>query len=428
MRQPVTRRSAICIHLFLISLQYSFAQSAASDRAVSARHSAAAAHSSTQPMVLWYQQPAEQWTEALPIGNGRLGAMVFGKADVEHLQLNEDTVWAGKRMDRDNPEALKNLPEVRRLLFAGKPLEAQKLAEEKLMGIPKRQPPYQPLGDLWLKYSREPAEVKDYRRELDMDSGVARVSYSIGNDRYTEEVFSSAVDQVLVIHLTCSHPGRISLFATLNREQDSKTVALGNDGLAMSGEAITHDDTRHPQEPKQGVKFYAVLRAIAEGGAVRTAGDEVVVDEADSLTLLLAAATDLKGKDPQKSVEHDLQAAKKSFEQLRAAHIADHQKFFRRAELVLDESAASKPDIPTDERLKRVQAGGSDLLLEEQYFQFGRYLLMASSRPGSMAANLQGIWNKSLTPPWDSKYTININIEMNYWPAELTNLAEMSEP
>src|SRR5438270_13931938 len=146
-------------------------------------------------MVLWYRQPAAEWTEALPIGNGRLGAMVFGKADVEHLQLNEDTVWAGKRMDRDNPDALRNLPEVRRLLFARKPLEAQKLAEEKLMGIPKRQPPYQPLGDLWLKYSRGPAEVKDYRRELDMDSGVARVSYSIGNDRYTEEVFSSAVDQ-----------------------------------------------------------------------------------------------------------------------------------------------------------------------------------------------------------------------------------------
>ena len=379
-------------------------------------------------MVLWYRQPAAEWVEALPVGNGRLAAMVFGKVDVEHLQLNEDTVWAGKRMDRDNPEALKHLPEVRRLLFAGKPLDAQKLAEDTMMGVPKRLPPYQPLGDLWIKYSRGPAEVKDYRRELDMDRGVARVSYSIGKDRYTEEVFSSAVDQVLVVRLACDRPGRLSFFAMLNREQDSKTEAAGTDGLALSGEAITHDEERHPQEPKEGVKFYAVLRALSQGGTIHTAGDEIVVDDADSVTLVLAAATNLKTKDPVQSVRRDLRAASKSFEQLRSAHVDDFQKFFRRTELVLDDSARPQPDLPTDERLKRVQDGATDLLLEEQYFQFGRYLLISSSRPGSMAANLQGIWNNSMTPPWDSKYTININIEMNYWPAELTNLPEMSEP
>ena len=379
-------------------------------------------------MVLWYRQPAAEWVEALPVGNGRLGAMVFGKVDVEHLQLNEDTVWAGKRMDRNNPEALKNLPEVRRLLFAGKPLEAQKLAEDTMMGVPKRLPPYQPLGDLWIKYSRGPAEVKDYRRELDLDSGIARVGYSIGKDKYTEEIFSSAVDHVLVVHLACDHPGRLSFFALLNREQDSKTEAVQPDGLALSGEAIAHDEARHPDEPREGVKFYAVLRAIPHGGTVHTAGDEIVVDDADSVTLVVAAATNLKDKDPTQSVKRDLQAASKSFEQLRSTHVADFRKLFRRAELVLNDSAKPQPDLPTDERLKRVQDGGTDLLLEEQYFQFGRYLLMSSSRPGSMAANLQGIWNNSMTPPWDSKYTININIEMNYWPAELTNLPEMTEP
>jgi len=381
-------------------------------------------------MVLWYRQPATKWVEALPIGNGRLGGMVFGKVDTEHIQLNEDTVWAGEKRDRNNPEALKNLPEVRRLLFAGKPLEAQALAENTMMGIPKRQPPYQALGDLWIKSAGTATDVSDYRRELDLDSGIARVNYTIGGIHCMREIFSSAVDQVLVVHQTCDKPGMVSFSATLNREQDSKTEAVAPDRVVMSGEAIARDIERHAMENKVGAKFYSLLRAVPQGGKVKAEGDQVEVEGADSATLLLVAATDLRGKDPKEACEQYLKAADKPFDQLRSAHVADHEKFFRRVELVLHDpgSEKNKSDLPTDERLKRVQSGETDVQLEEQYFQFGRYLLMASSRPGSMAANLQGIWNDSMTPPWDSKYTININIEMNYWPSETGNLAEMHEP
>ena len=380
-------------------------------------------------MVLWYRQPASKWVEAMPIGNGRLGGMVFGGTDTEHIQLNEDTVWAGEKRDRINPEALKNLPEVRRLLFAGKPLEAQTLAEDKLMGIPKRLPPYQPLGDLWIKFPPSASEATEYRRELDLETGVARISYTQAGAHCTREVFSSAVDQVLVVHQTCDKPNLVSFSATLSREQDSKTEAVAPDRVAMSGEAITHDTQRHPDERKVGTKFYAVLRALSEGGKIAAAGDQVEVQGANSATLVLVAATNLHGKDPKQTCEQYLKAAEKSFDQLRSAHVADHQKIFGRVELVLGAGdQKDHNDLPTDERVKRVQAGAIDLGLEEVYFQFGRYLLMASSRPGSMAANLQGIWNDSLAPPWDSKYTININIEMNYWPAEVGNLAEMHEP
>src|SRR6266851_2794509 len=264
---------------------------------------------SNPSMILWYRQPATKWVEALPIGNGRLGGMVFGKVDTEHIQLNEDTVWAGEKRDRNNPEALKNLAEVRRLLFAGKPLEAQTLAENTMMGIPKRQPPYQPLGDLWIKFAATASDVSDYRRELDLDSGIARISYSTGGARCAREVFSSAVDQVLVVHQTCDKPGMVSFSATLNREQDSKTEAVAPDRLVMSGEAIARDTERHAMENKVGAKFYSLLRAVPQGGKVKAEGDQVEVEGADSATLLLVAATDLRGKDPKEACEQYLKAA-----------------------------------------------------------------------------------------------------------------------
>src|SRR5713101_484552 len=210
---------------------------------------------SNPSMVLWYRQSAAKWVEAVPIGNGRLGGMVFGKTDTEHIQLNEDTVWAGEKRDRNNPQALKNLPEVRRLLFAGKPLEAQTLAEHTVMGIPKRQPPYQSLVDLWIKFPATASNVSDYRRELDLDSGIARVTYKAGDAHCTREAFSSAVDQVLVVHQSCDKPGMVSFSATLNREQDSKTEAVAPARLVMSGEAIARDTERHAMENKVGAKF-----------------------------------------------------------------------------------------------------------------------------------------------------------------------------
>lgn len=373
--------------------------------------------------VLWYRQPAASWNEALPIGNGRLGAMVFGGLQSERIQLNEDSIWAGEKRDRTNPEGARNLAEVRRLLFSGKAKEAEQLAEKTIIAVPKRLPPYQPLGDLLLRFSGQ-AQTSEYKRELDLDSGITRVAYKSGNARFTREVFSSAVDQVIVIRLSSDKPGSLSFAATLTREQDSKTRTTGSNRVLLEGEALVHGE-RHPQERKVGVKFQGVLQVLPDGGSIRAEGTEVIVDGATSATLLLAAATNFRQKDPAAKCEQDLVAAKKTYEQLRLAHVADHQRLFRRMEFSL---AAPIPDLPTDERLKRVQAGATDLALETLYFQFGRYLLISSSRPDTMAANLQGIWNDKLEPSWDSKFTININTEMNYWPAEVCNLSELHEP
>lgn len=376
----------------------------------------------TNPNLLWYRQAASNWNEALPIGNGRLGGMVFGGVREERIQLNEDSIWTGKKMNRINPEAAKAIPEVRRLLLAGKIREAEVLADKAIIAKPRRMPPYQPLGDLWLRFSGIEAET-DYRRELDLDSGVARVSFTAGNAKFTREVFASAVDQLIVIRLTCDKPGRISFAATLTREADAQVRAI-NDRVILEGEAIARDKN-HLDEPKVGTKFTGVLQILAEGGHNQIKGNEVVIEEANSATLFFAAATDYRHKNPLAKCEADLLAAKKPFARLLAAHTSDHQRFFRRVQFDLKTPA---PDLPTDERLKRVQAGATDLQIETLYFQFGRYLLMASSRPGTLPANLQGIWNDKLAPSWDSKFTININTEMNYWPAETANLSELHQP
>lgn len=374
---------------------------------------------------LWYRQPAANWNEALPIGNGRLAAMVFGGIASERIQLNEDTIWAGEKRDRNNPEGARNLAEVRRLLFAGKPKEAEQLAERTIISIPKRMPPYQPLGDLLLR-SNGHENAKEYVRELDLDSGIVRISYRSGDTRFTREVFASAVDQVIVIRLTSDRPGRISFAATLTREQDSRTRGLNPNLVVIDGEAIARGD-RHQLERKVGVKFQGTAQALAEGSGAgtRVEGNEVRVEGADAATLLIVAATNFRVKDPAAKCTEYLEAATRPYAQLRSAHIVDHRRLFRRVQFHL---GARPPDLPTDERLKRVQAGESDLALLALYFHFGRYLLIASSRPGSMAANLQGKWNDQMQPSWDSKYTININTEMNYWPAEVCNLSELHTP
>ena len=353
-------------------------------------------------LALWYSQPATQWTEALPIGNGRLGAMVFGGVETEHLQLNDIRVWAGEKRDRNNPAGASAIPEIRRLLFAGKPKEAEALAERDVISIPKRLPQYQTLGDLTIRFP-DPQGFTDYRRELDLDTAIVRVHYRVGDTSYTREIFSSAPDQMIVVRLTADKPNRIAFAATLSRPQDAATHTVSPDRVVMDGEAIARDP-QHAGERKVGVKFEAELRAVADGGKVHTNASEVVVEGANSATLLFSTSGILV----------------KSYEQLRARHVADYQRFFRRVDFQL---AGSAPDLPTDERLKRV-----DPTLVPLYFQFGRYLLISSSRPGGLPATLQGLWNDSLAPPWDSKYTININTEMNYWPAEVCNLSEMHEP
>lgn len=390
--------------------------------------------------VLWYQHPAQRWGDALPVGNGRLGGMVFGGIAKEHVQLNEDTIWNGRKRDRVNPEALKALPEVRRLLFEGKVRAVEALEDEKMMGIPNRQPPYQPLGDLNIEFTGHD-NATGYRRELNLATGVARVTYRVGDATFTREVFSSAPDQVVVVRISCDEPGQVSFRATLARSQDAEVTVAAPDRVILTGEAIAHTNfwisaNQSPAARKKetdqlepaGVKFRGVLRAINEGGKVAVSGTDMVVSNANAVTLLVVAATDYRGGDPAAACARYLARAAKPYATLKAAHVADHEKLFRRVEVELPGTDPSVETLPTDERLARIKKNQDDPGLAALYFQFGRYLLMGSSRPGTMAANLQGIWNDLMAPPWDSKYTTNINVEMNYWPAEVGNLPETTGP
>ncbi|MFZ0827017.1 MAG: glycoside hydrolase family 95 protein [Verrucomicrobiia bacterium] len=393
-----------------------------------------------EPLSLWYRQPATNWVSALPVGNGRIGAMVFGGINDEKLQLNEDTLWAGGPYDADNTNALAALPEVRRLIFDGKYAEAQKLAGQKMMGRPLRQMPYETLGNLWLTFPTNTA-VGDYRRDLNLDTAVASVSYTANGVHFKREIFSSPADQVIVVRLTADQPGQISFTAGMDTPQRATMKTDGGETLVMTG---TNGSARGIAG---GLKFQARVRVLAQGGgtsALKTtpltsAGlpytsasfNSISVAGADSATIFIAAATSYKNYhdvsgDPEAIVRGQMaDASIKPFPRLLAAHLAEHQKLFRRVELNLGETDAMK--LPTDERIRRF-AGGQDPQLAALYFQFARYLLISSSRPGGQPANLQGLWNDSMNPPWDSKYTININTEMNYWAADPGNLGECVIP
>jgi alpha-L-fucosidase 2 len=379
---------------------------------------------SGSPLVMWYRQPAASWNEALPVGNGRLGAMVFGGVAEEHLQLNDDTVWAGEKRDRVNPAGREAVPEVRRLLGLGRLADAEALADKAIIAVPRRMPPYQTLGDLFLQVDGA-GEAVDYRRELDLNEAIARVQYRRGGTTFTREILSSAVDRVMVVRFTKDGPGRIGFKATLRRALDAAPRADGSNAIALDGNAIAQPP-RHVDEPHVGVRFEARVQAVIERGQARTMGDALVVSDADAVTLFISSATTFREAEPADATRRTIEAAaRKSYASLKADHVADYQRLFRRVSFDL---GAPVPDLPTDARLARVQQGATDLPLEALYFQFGRYLLISSSRPGQLPATLQGIWNDSLAPSWDSKFTININTEMNYWPAEVTNLPEMHEP
>ncbi len=380
----------------------------ATERAASADHT------------IWLRTPAPQWDHAFPVGNGRLGAMVFGTVNRERIQLNEETLWMGGRRDRDNPEALKALPDVRRLLFAGQPREAYALAERKMMGTPSRLESYQSLGDLRLTFDHE-GTISDYRRELDLDAAIARVTYRVDGVRYTREVFASHPDRVIVVRLTVDRPGALTFSTWIDRQQDARTAIAGNDRLDLIGQLSGRD----------GLSFLASARILKEGGTQDTFPERIYVEGANAATIVVAAGTSFRlGNGVRADVDRDLLAAgAKPYADLEKAHFADHRQFYRRVGLRLGpEADRSLSSAPTDERLARVAKGATDPGLDALYFQFGRYLLIASSRPGDLPANLQGLWNDSMSPPWDADYHLNINLQMNYWPAEVTNLAELHEP
>ena len=374
-----------------------------------------------EPLFLQFDQPAKTWNEALPIGNGRLGAMIYGEPKNERYQLNEDSVWYGGPRDRNNPDAFRVLPEIRRLIFAGKPKEAERLAILGLSGLPETQRHYEPLGQLWLNFDGIGDDVTQYCRKLDLKRAVVTTSFVSNGVLHTRESFASYPDQAIVIRLSANEPGHVSFTARLERARwryADKTGRSGDDTILLSGTC-----------GGGGVSFAAVVKARVEGGSLTAIGEHLLVEKADRVTLVLTAATTYRVEEPVSDCMARASAViSKPYSSLLERHVEDYGALFGRVSLKLGDADPALASLPIPVRLERLREGEEDLHLKTLYFQFGRYLLISSSRPGSLPANLQGIWNDQFLPPWDSKYTININTQMNYWPAETCALPECHLP
>jgi alpha-L-fucosidase 2 len=386
--------------------------------------------------LLWYPSPAAQWTEALPLGNGSLGAMVFGGTQHERIAMNEATVWTGGPYDpKGSGAGAKALPEIRRLVFEGKGREAEALFEKEMMSATWEMAQYQPLGDALLLFPGH-ALVSDYRRDLDLASGTATVSYVCQGVRYRRTAFCSYPDQVAAVRIEADKPGSIVFTATLDGRTNRK---LGTDATYRVGSekpsTVVLRGRTAAYGGGSGLEYEARLQVVAEGGTASIdfdrEHDRVVVESADSATVYIAAATNFKswdrlGADPAETTTARLRtAAAKGFPRILSDHVADHGRLYQRARLDLGRSEASL--LPTDQRFGAFQAG-NDPALPALLFHFGRYLLIACSRAGSQAPNLQGIWNDDMSPAWGSKLTTNINQQMNYWPVDTANLSELAEP
>lgn len=375
---------------------------------------------------LWYKQPAGRvWENALPIGNGKQGAMVYGNTEKEIIQLNEHTVWSGSPNRNDNPLALDSLNIIRQLIFEGKQKDAERIAGRVIITKKSHGQMFQPVGSLQLFFSGHDS-VTNYYRELDIEKAVTKTSYTAGGVTYTREALASFPDRVVVMRLTASKPGSISFTAAYTTVQPKavKSVSAGKE-LVIAGTTMDHETV------KGMVKFKGISRFKLEGGTIEAGDTSVVIRNANAVTIYISIATnfnnynDISGDENKRAADYLNKAYPKSFAAMLPAHIAAYQKFFNRVKLDLGTTDAA--NAPTDERLKNFNST-NDPHFVALYYQFGRYLLISSSQPGGQAANLQGIWNDRLRPSWDSKYTININAEMNYWPAEKTNLSEMHEP
>lgn len=373
---------------------------------------------------LWYNQPAKLWVEALPVGNGRLGAMIYGNPTKEIIQLNENTLWAGQPYRNDNPDSREALPDVRRLIFEGKVKEAQDLINQKFISKISHGMPYQTVGNLRLLFPGH-ENYSEYYRELDIAKAVVSSHYTVKGVKYNTTVFSSAPDQIIIIRISADKPGSISFTATMDRPAKVDISINGNKELVLSGKTSDFDKV------KGNLQFEARTKILTTGGTLSANDTTLNVKNADDATIYISMASgfnnynDISANASERTTAYLQDAIKKSYDQIFKDHIADYQRFFKRVSLDLGVTDSIKK--PTDIRLEQF-AKGFDPQLVTLYFQFGRYLLISSSRPGGQPANLQGIWNDQLTPSWDSKYTVNINTEMNYWPSEITNLTEMNEP
>jgi alpha-L-fucosidase 2 len=409
-----------------------------------------------RPLTLWYRQPARRWVEASIIGNGRLGGMVWGGVTRERIDLNEDTLWSGEPYDNLNTNGLAALPQIRALLLAGKNSEAQGLVERCMQG--QYNQCYQPLGDLQITFPLT-GEVQNYRRELDLETGIARTTFEHDGATFTREVFASNPHQVIVVHLACDKPGKLNFTANL-RSQLRNTITVGQvpsqspsssakreagatPVLRLLGHAPAHADPHYKGKEViyddapngRGMRFEARLVAENRGGSITATDKGISAENCDGVTLLLVAATSYNG--PHKSPSQEGQDPAKlcdaylaslginTWISLCSAHLIDHQRLFNRVSLDLGHSDAES--LPTDVRLKQYDPA-TDPGLAALYFQFGRYLLIAGSRPGTQPLNLQGIWNKDINPAWSANWTLNCNAQINYWPVEVANLAECHEP
>jgi len=387
-----------------------------------------------QPDVrLWYNQPAKVWEEALPVGNGRLGAMVFGQPFAERIQVNEESLWAGQPINNNNPDALGSLDELRTLLFQEKSIEAQRLVELNFLGTPPRIRSYQPAGNIFL-IRDSTAKVDDYYRDLMLENGIATVKYSLNKTKYTQEVFASAPDNVIAIHIVSEGNEGIDLQISLKREKDA-SVQIENNQIVLTGQIIDEPDPLTGPGGKH-MKFASLLNVDQKGGTLIRDGNCLRVEGSSEVTLLYTVSTDYninslnfdRSINPLKVCKDIIEEAeRKSYNQLKMDHIKDHASIFNRVFMHLGKNEIS--NLPTDQRIKALKEAKVDPDLAALYFQFGRYLLMGSSRkPGKLPANLQGVWNYQYKAPWNADFHTNINLQMNYWPAEVANIPEALIP
>lgn len=384
---------------------------------------------------LWYNQPAEEWTDALPVGNGRLGAMVFGNIGNERIQFNEESLWAGVHRNCNNPKSLEYLDEIQTLLLNDKNNEALELTQKYMMGIPPRIRSYQTFGDVWIDLAVDSTKISDYNRSLDLNSGIAKTSFEVDGQLVQREVFASAPGNIIVIHLSSGNKKVLNGNLAMTRQQDAVVIAADNETLVMEGQIMDPPD---PQVGPGGahMKFAAIAKVLDTDGTFSQKENSVSFEKASTITVVLTAATDYNMQmlnfdrkiDPLASCENILsRLSGKTYGDLKEDHETDHQAMFNRMSFELGNY--NMDTIPTDVRLQNVMNGQTDDNLVALYFQYGRYLLMGSSRaPGILPANLQGVWNPYFHAPWNSDYHTNINVQMNYWPAEVCNLSETSLP
>ncbi len=377
-----------------------------------------------QEYKLWYDQPAHVWTEALPLGNGRLGAMLYGNPGAEQIQLNEETIWAGRPNNNPSPEAKEWLPKIRELVFAGKYKEAQDLCTTHVKAKTNQGMPYQTFGDLRLNFPGH-TRYTNYYRELSLDSARAVVRYEVDGVRYLRETFTSFPDQVVITRVTASQPGKITFNATMTSpHQDVIITSEGND-ITLEGVSSLHEGL------KGKVQFQGRTTVKAKGGVVTNRDGVLTVENADEAIIYTSIGTnfnnykDITGDYIGRAKDYLAKAINKDYAEAKDRHVKFYEQYQNRTTLDLGEDRYA--DVPTDIRVEKFKET-NDAFLVATYFKFGRYLLICSSQPGGQAANLQGIWNDKLFPSWDCKYTCNINLEMNYWPAEVTNLTELNEP